>query len=137
MRGRGNGMGDSIKARLDNTLALAIWHHHQYCHDNFPDYDLKAMILKMAEATQVFWSKLGTYIDDEHSTLTLFKLISKHILMLLLNQVVQIWEDVFEPWCMVASVDVKNNKGVRSPFKVRKDNISSLVAEYPNKGSMR
>jgi hypothetical protein len=109
----GNGLGgDGVRNRLDATLATAIWCHQQYCEDNFPDGDLKSLALRTADATRVFWSKLGTYIDNEHLALTLFDLISKHILLLLSNQVVQICKDLFKLCCMASNIDVMNNKGV-------------------------
>jgi hypothetical protein len=70
---KGNGMGDGVKGRLDNTMAMAIRRHQQYCDDNFSNGDLKAMALKTADAMQVFQSLLGTYLDNEHATLSLFK----------------------------------------------------------------
>ncbi len=82
----GNGLGgNGVKNWLDATLATAIRRHQQYCDDNYPDGDLKNMALKTADVTCVFWSRLGTYIDDEHLTLTLLDLLSKHILLFLSN----------------------------------------------------
>jgi hypothetical protein len=109
-------MGDGVKARLDNTPLMAIRHYQQYCDDNFPDGELKAMTLKTAKATRVFRSKLGTHIDNKYSMLTSFKLITKHILLLLLNQVIQICKNVIEPRCTASNVDVANNKGAAAAW---------------------
>jgi hypothetical protein len=84
-----NGLGDNgVRNRLDATLATAIRCHQQYCNNNFLDGNLKSLALRTADANQVFWLKLGTYINNEHLMLKLFDLISKHILLLLSNQVV-------------------------------------------------
>jgi hypothetical protein len=110
---KGNGLGgNGVKVRLDNTIAMAMGHHRQYCDENFPEGKLKELALKTAAATRIFWSQLGMYIDNKHITLSLFDLLSKHILLLLSNQVVQICKDIFEPRCTASNTDIVNNRGV-------------------------
>jgi hypothetical protein len=48
------------------------------------------------------------YLDDEYSLLESFKLSSKHVLLLLSNQVVQICNDLFEFRSNASSVDLGN-----------------------------
>jgi hypothetical protein len=57
---------------------------------------MKAMALRTADTANTFWERLVVYINDEYSLLVSFKLLTKHILLLLSNQVVQICDDIFE-----------------------------------------
>ncbi len=110
---KGNGLGESgVKVWLNATMAIAMWRHCQYCDKAFPDRELKELALKTAEATKVFWSQLGTYTDNEHITLMLFNFLSKHILLLLFNQVVKICEDIFKPHSTASNTDIDNSKNL-------------------------
>jgi hypothetical protein len=110
---KGNGMGGTcVKVCLDATMAIALRRHRQYCDEAFPDGVLKDLALKTDKATRVLWSQLGMYINDEHITLTSFNILSKQILLLLSNQVVQICEDIFEPRSTASNTDIVNNKNV-------------------------
>jgi hypothetical protein len=67
---------------------------------------MKAMALRSADTANKFWERLVAYINDEHSLLASFKLLPKHILLLLSNQVVQICDDIFEFWSNASNVDI-------------------------------
>ncbi len=105
---QGGGLGDGSKEHLEDTLQIALRHHEQYCKDHLPDEEVRTMALKTAEATCVFWSALVAYINNEYAMLNSFKLQSKHIMLLLLNQIVQICDEVFEARGNATSVDLKN-----------------------------
>ncbi len=54
------------------------------------------MAIKTAKFTLLFWNALVAYINDEYTLLVFFKLLPKHVLLLLLNQIVQICDNIFE-----------------------------------------
>jgi hypothetical protein len=108
---RGNNIGNSTKERLEDTLQIAIKRHQQYCNNHLTNGELKTMALKTVDTTRIFWAALVAYINDEYAMLCLFNLLTKHIMLLLSNQVVQICNNVFEVRGNAGSVDLKN-KGV-------------------------
>ncbi len=103
---QGDGSGDGNKQRLTDTLAIAICQHRVYCEDNYTDPEMKAMALQTADTANTFWERLIAYINNEYSLLASFKLLLKHILLLLSNQVVQICDDIFEFWSNASNVDI-------------------------------
>jgi hypothetical protein len=106
----GGGLGDGTKERLEDTLQIALRWHQQYCDNHLLDGKLKMMAMKNADAIRVFWDVLVAYIDNKYAMLNSYKLQSKHIMLLLSNQIIQICDNVFEARGNVASVDL-NNKG--------------------------
>jgi hypothetical protein len=57
---------------------------------------MKAVALQTADTANTFWEHLVAYINDEYSLLVTFKVLLKHILLLLSNQVVQICDNIFK-----------------------------------------
>jgi hypothetical protein len=64
------------------------------------------MALRTTNAANTFWECLGAYIDNKYSLCASFKLLSKHILLLLSNQVVQICNNIFKYQSNTSNVDV-------------------------------
>jgi len=93
---RGSIMGGGTKERLTNNVQMAVCCHQQYCEDFVPECILREMAIKTAEFTLLFWNALVAYIEDECTLLLSFKLLPKHVLLLLSNQIVQICDDMFE-----------------------------------------
>jgi hypothetical protein len=77
-----------------------------YCKDNYTDPEIKAMALQTADTANTFWERLVAYINNEYSLLASFKLLPKHILLLLFNQVVQICDNIFKFWSNASNVDI-------------------------------
>ena len=105
---RGTIMGDGQKERLTTDLQLAASCHRQYCMDFVPEGVLRDTAIKTAEYTLQFWNALAAYIEDEYTLLLSFKLLPKHVLLLLSNQVVQICDDMFELRNCANNVDLQN-----------------------------
>ncbi len=101
-------MGNGQKERLTNDLQMAVSRHQQYCVDYIPEGILQETAIKMAEYTKQFWNALTAYIEDEYTLLLSFKLLPKHVLLLLSNQVVQICDDMFEFRNCATNVDLQN-----------------------------
>ncbi len=113
---QGDGSGDGNKKRLTDTLAIAILWHQVYCKDNYTDPEMKTMALRTAGTANTFWECLVAYIDDEYSLLASLKLLPKHILLLLSNQVVQICDNIFEFWSNASNVDISKHGPVVARF---------------------
>jgi hypothetical protein len=56
----------------------------------------------------LFWNALVAYIEDEYQLLLSFKLLPKHVLLLLSNQIVQICDDMYDYRNKAANVDLQN-----------------------------
>jgi hypothetical protein len=87
---RGSIMGDGTKDRLTSDMQMAVCHHQQYCEDFVPKGILKETAIKTAEFTLLFWNASVAYIKDKYMLLLSFKLLPKHVFLLLSNQIVQI-----------------------------------------------
>jgi hypothetical protein len=83
----GTGGIDGHKQKLNQAMLLAVRRHNQYCTDNLVSPDLTALAVKTAENTDSFWRAFTTYIYEEFTLLTSFKLSDKNVLLLLSNQV--------------------------------------------------
>jgi hypothetical protein len=105
---QGTIMGDGQKEKLTADLQWAIQSHRKYCEDFVPEGILRNAAIKTAEVTLLFWTSLNAYIEDEYTILLLFKLLPKHILLLLSNQVVQICDNMFEFRNCTTNVDLQN-----------------------------
>jgi hypothetical protein len=103
---RGTIMGDGTKERLASNLQMAVCCHRQYCEDFVPEGIIRETAIKTAEFTLLFWNALVACIDDEYTLLLSFKLLPKHVLLLLLNQIVQICDDMLKFRNKVANVDL-------------------------------
>ncbi len=113
---RGNGTGNEYRERLTDMLQITVQNHQQYCEDYLPDGDLKSMALKTADISKSFWMSLVAYLDDEYSLLESFKLVAKHVLLLLSNQIVRICDDIFEYRSNASNVDQGNMGAVAARF---------------------
>ncbi len=74
------------------------------------------MALKTADISKSFWMSLVAYLDNEYSLLESFKLVVKHVLLLLSNQIVQICDDIFEYKSNASNVDLGNMGAVAARF---------------------
>jgi uncharacterized protein (DUF488 family) len=101
-------MGDGTKERLTSDMQVAVRCHRQYCDDSVPEGILRESAIKTAEFTLLFWNALVTYIEDEYMLLLSFKLLPKHVLLLLSNQIIQICDNMFEYRNKAANVDLQN-----------------------------
>ncbi len=113
---RGTIMGNGQKEQLTNDLQMAVACHRQYCMDYVPAGTLQDTALKTAEYTMQFWNALTAYIEDEYTFLLSFKLLPKHVLLLLSNQVVQIYDDMFEFRDCATNVDLQNPVALASRY---------------------
>jgi len=92
---KGNGAGDGNKERLVKLVGQASDSRHAtYCEDNLKPGDLKDMAVKTGTTTAIFLRALVSYLEDERNLLTSYKLQVKDIMLLLSNQVVQIFDDI-------------------------------------------
>jgi len=105
---RGSIMGDGSKERLSSDMQMAVRRHHQYCEDYVPKGILRETAIKTAEFTMLFWNALVAYIEDEYQLLLSLKLLPKHMLLLLSNQIVQICDDMYDYRNKAANVDLQN-----------------------------
>jgi hypothetical protein len=77
---------------------------------------LKSMALKTADIATSFWMSLVAYLDDKYSLLESFKLVVKHVLLLLSNQIVQICDNIFEYRSNASNVDLGNMGATAAQF---------------------
>jgi hypothetical protein len=112
----GKGSGNGTKQQLLDTLTIAMRKHRVYCEDNYTDPEMKAMALRTAAAANTFWEHLVAYIDDKYLLLASFKLLPKHILLLLSNQVVQICDNIFEYCSNASNVDISEDGPAAARF---------------------
>jgi hypothetical protein len=89
-------------------MLMAVRRHHQYCEDYVPKGILRETDIKTAEFTMLFWNALVAYIKDEYQLLLSFKLLPKHVLLLLSNEIVQICDNMYDYRKKAASVDLQN-----------------------------
>jgi hypothetical protein len=111
-----NGMGDGYKSTLTEALKGAVERHCTYCNDQVPVGVVRNVALKTAEDTIRFWHSFTAYLDDKYSMLTSFHLLPKHILLLLLNQMVQICDDILEFRSKAVTTDISNPLATASRF---------------------
>jgi hypothetical protein len=83
---RGSIMGDGTKERLTSDMQMAVRRQRQYCDDFVPEGILRETAIKTAEFTLLFWNALVAYIENEYTLLLSFKLLPKHVLILLLTR---------------------------------------------------
>jgi hypothetical protein len=110
------GGGDGVKVRLSDMMQNAVRCHCHYCEDFVPEGKMQAMALKTANASSRFWMNLAYYIEDEYSFLLSFNLDSKHILLLLSNQIVQMCDDIHKFRRSAANVDVMDRAMAAARF---------------------
>ncbi len=112
----GKGSGDGTKQQLSDTLAIAMRKHWVYCDNNYMDPEMKAMALRTADTANTLWEHLVAYINDKYLLLASIKLLPKHILLLLSNQVVQICDDIFKYHINASNVDISEHGPVVARF---------------------
>ena len=112
----GTGGIDGHKQKLNHAMVLAVRRHNQYCVDNIVSPDLLRLALRSAEHTDTFWRSFTAYIYEEFTLLTSFKLSDKNVLLLLSNQVVQIFDDLFELRSTALHVDPANKVLMASQY---------------------
>jgi hypothetical protein len=105
---RGTIMGNGQKERMTSDLQMAVSRHRQYYLDFVPEGILQETAIKTAEYTMQFQNARAAYIEDEYTLFLSFKLLPKHVLLLLSNQVVQICDDMFEFRNCPNNVDLQN-----------------------------
>ena len=112
---KGNGAGDGNKEQLVKSVGQASDSHATYCDDNLRPGELKDMAVKTGTTTAIFLRALVSYLEDERNLLTSYKLQAKDIMLLLSNQVVQIFDDIFDQRThgKMMSVDNKVAMGAR------------------------
>ena len=81
-------MGDGQKEKLTADLQRAVQSHRTYCKAYLPEGPLREAAIKTAKVMMLFWTSLVAYIEDKYTLLMAFKLLPKHVLLLLSNQVV-------------------------------------------------
>jgi hypothetical protein len=59
---------------------------------------------------------LVAYLDNKYSLLESFKLVAKHVLLLLSNQIIQICDNIFEYRSSAANVDLSNTGATATRF---------------------
>jgi hypothetical protein len=101
-------MGDGNKERLSSNMQMAVRRHRQYCEDYVPEGILRETAIKTVEFTMLFRNALVAYIKDEYQLLLSFKLLPKHVLLLLSNQFVQICDGMYDYRNKAANVDLQN-----------------------------
>jgi hypothetical protein len=113
---RGHGTGNGYKEPLTDMLQIAVQNHQQYCEDYLLDGDLKSLALKTADISKSFWMSLVAYLEDKYSLLESFKLVVKHVLLLLSNQIIQICDNIFEHRSNASNVDLENMGATAAQF---------------------
>ncbi len=113
---RGTDMGDGMKDCLTNDLQMAVHCHRQYCEDFVPKGILQDTAIKTADFTLLFWNALVAYIEDEYTLLLSFKLLPKHVLLLLSNQIMQICDSMFKFRNKAANVDLQSPLSAATQF---------------------
>ncbi len=101
-----------------------------YCEDYYTDPEMKAIALRTADIANTFWEHLVAYIDNEYSLLASFKLLPKHILLLLSNQVVQICDNIFEFRSNPSNVDISKRGSVAARFAWVSLQVQHCMAGY-------
>ena len=74
---RGNGLGDSSRERLFESLRMGVNRHRIYCSDNLPAGELRDHAIRSAEFTLDFFQALVAHVDKEISMLVTFTLPPK------------------------------------------------------------
>ena len=105
----GNGhAGDGFKDSISRMVEQACINHRQYLDDAGLHVELKSLALKTAEVAKQWWMDLANYMDNEYLMLESYKLASDQILLLLSQQLVQIFEDIFEMRAPAGNTDISN-----------------------------
>jgi hypothetical protein len=91
-----SGEGRGYKDWLTQGILSAVRAHAKYCNKYMPAGWLREHALKSGQQTQHFWQTLAAYIKDEFILLLSFDLSEKNICLLMLHQIVQICNDLYE-----------------------------------------
>ena len=103
----GNGhMGDGHKDSISQMFEQACLNHRQYVEDAGVPDELKKLALLTADLSNRWWVELSSYLDNEYLMLHSYKLATEQILLLLSNQVAQMFEDIYETRVPAANTDI-------------------------------
>lgn len=103
----GNGhLGDGFKDSITRMIDQACANHKQYVEDAMLPDELRKLALLTAELTRKWWTELCSYLDNEYLMLDNYKLASEQTLLLLSNQTVQMFEDIYETRVPAANTDI-------------------------------
>jgi hypothetical protein len=103
----GNGhLGDGQKDSISQMFDQACLNHRQYVEDaGVPDV-VKKLALLTADLSNRWWVELSSYLDNEYLMLNSYKLAPEQTLLLLSNQVTQMFEDIYETRVPAANTDI-------------------------------
>lgn len=103
----GNGhLGDGFKDSITRMLDQACLNHKQYVEDAGIPEELSKLALLTAELSRKWWLELASYLDNEYLMLDTYKLAAEQTLLLLSNQVTQMFEDIYEVRVPAANTDI-------------------------------
>ena len=127
----GNGhAGDGFKENITRMVNHACTNHRQYLDDaDLPD-ELRSLALKTAELARQWWMDLATYLDNEFLMLENYGLAVKQILLLLSNQMVQIFEDIADKRGPAGNTDISNRPKAAVRYAWATLQAHSVMAAY-------
>ena len=99
-------MGDGHKDSISQMFEQACLNHRQYVEDAGVPDELKKLALLTADLSNRWWVELSSYLDNEYLMLHSYKLATEQILLLLSNQVAQMFEDIYETRVPAANTDI-------------------------------
>ena len=127
----GNGhSGDGFKDSIGRMVDQACINHRQYLDDaGLPD-ELKSLARKTADVAKAWWLELANYLDNEYLMLDSYKLASDQILLLLSQQLVQIFEDIYEVRAPAGNTDITNRSSAVVRYGWATLQAHSVMASY-------
>ena len=128
---KGNGhAGDGYKDTITRMIEQACANHRQYLDDaGLPD-ELRNLALTTAKLSQSWWMDLASYLDNEFLMLESYKLGAKQILLLLSNQMVQIFEDLAEKRVPAGNTEIANRPKATVRYAWATLQAHSVMAAY-------
>jgi hypothetical protein len=94
-----------------------------------PD-ELKSLARKTADVAKAWWLELANYLDNEYLMLDSYKLASDQILLLLSQQLVQIFEDIYEVRAPAGNTDITNRSSAVVRYAWATLQAHSVMASY-------
>jgi hypothetical protein len=122
--------GDGFKDSIVGMVEQACTNHRQYLDDAGLPEELKSLALKTAELSKLLWMDLANYMDNEYLVLDSYKLASKQILLLLSQQLVQIFEDIYEVCAPAGNMDISNRSLAVVPYEWATLQAHAVMASY-------
>jgi len=127
----GNGhSGDGFKDSIVRMVEQACINHRQYLDDAGLHDELKNLALKTAELAKLWWMDLANYMDNEYLMLASYKLASDQILLLLSQQLVQIFEDIYEVRAPAGNTDISNRSSAVVRYAWATLQAHAVMASY-------